>query len=52
MLDPFAGSGSTGLAADQLGFDAILIEREAQYVTDIKRKITADAPLFTEITDA
>jgi site-specific DNA-methyltransferase (adenine-specific) len=39
VLDPFAGSGSTGVAAMLEGFDSILIEREAEYVADIKRKV-------------
>jgi site-specific DNA-methyltransferase (adenine-specific) len=51
ILDPFAGSGSTGMACMREGFDAILIEREAEYVADIRRKIAhvsgEDTPLFT-----
>lgn len=39
ILDPFAGSGSTGVAAIAEGFDAVLIEREEQYVADIRRRI-------------
>jgi len=39
VLDPFAGSGSTGVAAMLEGFRAILIEREPQYVADIHRKL-------------
>jgi hypothetical protein len=50
VLDPFAGSGSTGMACMREGFDAILIEREAEYVADIKRRIAhvsgEDTPLF------
>lgn len=50
-LDPFAGSGSTGMACIREGFDCILIEREAQYVADIHRRIAhvsgEDAPLFS-----
>ena len=37
ILDPFAGSGTTLLAAQAEGFDAIGIEREAEYV-EIARK--------------
>jgi DNA modification methylase len=32
VLDPFLGSGTTGLAAEMEGFDWIGIEREAEYV--------------------
>ena len=33
MLDPFAGSGTTGLAAVELGHTATLIELNPEYVT-------------------
>ena len=36
VLDPFAGSGTTGQAALAEGFRCILIEREAEYVEGIK----------------
>lgn len=35
VLDPFAGSGTTGQAAIEEGFRPILIEREAEYYQDI-----------------
>ncbi len=38
VLDPFAGSGTTGEAARLEGFDSILIEREPEYISDIKRR--------------
>jgi DNA modification methylase len=50
VLDPFAGSGTTGMACMREGFSAVLIEREAEYVADIRRRIAhvsgQDAPLF------
>ena len=50
VLDPFAGSGTTGMACLREGFNAILIEREAKYVADIRRRVAhvsgLDAPLF------
>jgi DNA modification methylase len=50
VLDPFAGSGTTGMACMREGFNAVLIEREAEYIADIKRRIAhvsgQDAPLF------
>lgn len=39
VLDPFAGSGSTGVAAIAEGMRAVLIEREAEYVADIRRRV-------------
>jgi hypothetical protein len=39
ILDPFAGSGTTGQAALEEGFNAILIEREAEYCEDIRRRL-------------
>lgn len=38
-LDPFAGSGTTGVGAMRGGFGAVLIEREEAYVSDIMRKV-------------
>ena len=39
VLDPFAGSGTTGAAARNTGHHAILIEREEQYYADIIRRL-------------
>jgi DNA modification methylase len=39
VLDPFAGSGTTGQAALDEGFDAILIEREQEYVDYIRQRL-------------
>lgn len=38
-LDPFAGSGTTGIAALAEGFDAVLIELRAEAVADIQRRL-------------
>lgn len=38
-LDPFAGSGTTGMACVHEGFDAILIECEAEYVEIARRRV-------------
>lgn len=40
ILDPFAGTGTTGEAAYREGMFATLIEREASYVEDIKRRVS------------
>lgn len=39
VLDPFAGTGTTGEAAWREGFNAVLIEREAEYQADIARRM-------------
>ena len=39
VLDPFAGSGSTLVAAHLEGFHAVGIEREADYITIARRRI-------------
>jgi len=53
VLDPFAGTGTTGIAALREGFTPILIEREAEYHADIQRRIAAlhgtDTPLFAGV---
>lgn len=39
VLDPFAGSGTTGEAAYLEGFNAILIEREPDYLPLIEARM-------------
>ena len=39
VLDPFMGSGTTGIACKELGRDFIGIEREAEYLEIAKRRI-------------
>jgi DNA modification methylase len=46
VLDPFAGSGTTGMACAAEGFDFTLIEREAEYVPIIEARVGAIAPLL------
>ena len=49
VFDPFAGAGTTGLIADRLGKNAILIELNAEYVELIKKRIYGDSPLFNDL---
>ena len=39
VLDPFMGSGSTGIAAHQEGFDFIGIEKEVEYFNIAKKRL-------------
>lgn len=52
LLDPFAGSGTTGEACMLAGFDCTLIERDSQHAKDIEHRIKRwsglDQPLFAE----
>lgn len=52
ILDPFAGSGTTLLAADALGFTCLAVEREAEYVgiiTDRYAEATQQRLLFDSV---
>ena len=49
VLDPFGGAGTTGLVADRLHRDAILIELNPEYAEMARRRIRGDAPLFAEV---
>ena len=42
VLDPFAGSGTTGAAAMREGMGAILIEAAEKYVADIHRRVAME----------
>ncbi len=46
VLDPFMGSGSTGMAAKDEGFDFIGIEKEREYYEIAEARIKKTAPLM------
>lgn len=48
VLDPFTGSGTTGMACRYEQRQFIGIEKEADYVQIAERRIAAVAPLFSE----
>ena len=45
VLDPFMGSGSTGIAAKDEGFEFIGIEKEKEYFEIAERRISVASPL-------
>jgi len=49
VLDPFGGAGSTGLVADRLGRNAILIEAKPEYADMARKRIADDAGMFAEV---
>jgi DNA modification methylase len=49
VLDPFGGAGTTGLVADRLGFDCILIELNPEYAGLARRRIREDRGPILEV---
>lgn len=52
VLDPFAGSGTTGVSCVFEERDCLLIEREAAYIEIARRRVAhAQGPLFVAVAD-
>lgn len=49
VLDCFGGAGTTGLVADRMGRDAILIELNPEYAEIARRRIHNDAGMFAKV---
>lgn len=49
VLDPFGGAGTTGLVADRLERDALLVELNPDYADMARRRITQDGGMFTKV---
>jgi DNA modification methylase len=49
VLDCFGGAGTTGLVADRLQRDAILIELNPEYAAMAQIRIEDDGPLFAAV---
>ena len=50
VMDPFGGSGTVGLVADQMRRDAILIEISPEYAEMARGRITGSATLLADVT--
>jgi site-specific DNA-methyltransferase (adenine-specific) len=48
ILDPFAGSGTTGIAALRAGFRFLGMELDPEYVEIARARIRGDSPLFNQ----
>jgi DNA modification methylase len=49
VLDPFGGAGTTGLVADRLGRNALLIELNPAYAGMAENRLRDDAGMFADI---
>jgi DNA modification methylase len=52
VLDPFGGAGTTGLVADRLQRDAVLIELNPEYAAMARRRIDGDRGLLLDAMEA
>ena len=52
VLDPFGGAGTTGLVADRMQLDCILIELNPEYMDIAKRRIEDDSGFFLQSMEA
>jgi hypothetical protein len=51
VLDPFLGSGTTGMAALREGFGFVGIERDPEYVAIARARIIGDGPLLNAASE-
>ncbi|KFC62757.1 Modification methylase [Devosia sp. LC5] len=49
VLDMFAGSGTTGIAAARNGMSALLVEGKQKFTDVIRRRLEGDAPLLGSV---
>lgn len=52
VLDPFGGAGTTGLVADRLDRNAILIEINPEYAALAERRLSNDGGMFADVRAA
>ena len=51
VLDPFCGSGTTGVVALRHGRSFIGIELNPEYIKLARKRIVADAPLLNTVAE-
>lgn len=49
VLDPFGGAGTTGMVADRLGRDAVLLELNPEYAAMALARIQSDGGLMAQV---
>jgi DNA modification methylase len=49
VLDPFGGAGTTGMVADRLQRNAVLIELNPAYAEIARRRLEGDAGMFADV---
>ena len=49
VLDPFGGSGTTGVVADRLGRDAVMFELNSDYIDIASKRIKNDGGMFVDL---
>ena len=49
VLDPFGGACTTGMVADRLGRDAIMIDLKTEYCGQSKERMIRDAGMFADL---
>lgn len=52
VLDPFGGAGTTGLVADRLGRNAVLVELNPEHAEMSKSRVEQDAGMFAVVDGA
>lgn len=52
VLDPFGGAGTTGMVADRLERNAVLIELNPEYAAIAERRLHGDAGMFADVVAA
>jgi DNA modification methylase len=51
VLDPFGGAGTTGLVADRLQRNAILIELNPEYAAMAERRVSKDRGALLDLME-